>query len=104
VRKKGGGKFVHVEDVASAVAGAVGNEKASGRAFNLVDCYARWAAWAQLAADLFGREDLEIDFSSPENPKNQFSKEAAREVLGVELDRGREGMAEYLKDLAGAID
>jgi len=103
VRKKGGGKFVHVEDVASAVVGAVGNENVSGRAFNLVDCYARWADWAQMTATLLGRQDLEIDCSSPKDPQNQFSKKAAQEILGVRLDRGHEGIAEYLKSLAEAV-
>jgi nucleoside-diphosphate-sugar epimerase len=100
--KPGGGKFVHVDDVAAAVVAAVGNEHANARAFNLVDCYARWADWAKLACDVMGRTDFEIDFSSPGEPKNEFTKDAVRS-LGVELNRGHEGIRTYLEELAEVI-
>jgi nucleoside-diphosphate-sugar epimerase len=92
-----GGKFVHVEDVAAAVVATVGNPESAGRAYNLVDCYARWADWAQMAAELLGT-GVEIDMSSPPAPKNMFTKDAAR-TLGVELDRGHEGIREHLREL-----
>lgn len=95
--KPGGGKFVHVGDVAAAVTAAVGNPKAAGRAFDLTDCYARWADWAQMAADLLGVK-LPIDLSSPPQPKNMFSKDAVKS-LGVNLDRGREGIRTHLREL-----
>lgn len=95
--KTGGGKFVHVDDVAAAVVATVGNPAAAGKAYNLVDCYARWADWATMACDLMGIK-AEIDFSSPAQPKNQFTTDAARS-LGVELDREHEGIREYLREL-----
>ncbi|MCZ6810609.1 MAG: hypothetical protein O7D97_01275, partial [Planctomycetota bacterium] len=64
---------------------------------NLADCYARWADWALMAGELLGLE-VEIDTSSPPQPKNTFTKEAARS-LGVELDRGHDGIREHLREL-----
>lgn len=101
VRRKGGGKWVHVEDVAAAVAGAIGAPLAAGRPFNLVDCYLRYADWAALAAEVLGVK-ADIDFSSPERPQNEFTKDAAREI-GAGLDRGRAGIREHLVQLAGEM-
>jgi len=103
--KQGGGKFVYVEDVALATLGALTHEGASGQAFNLVDCYARWADWAKLACEALGLEvgvDREIDFSSPSEPKNTFSKEAAQSI-GVTLDRGEAGIRAHLEQLVKAM-
>lgn len=99
--RPGGGKFVHVDDVAAAAVAAVGNPDVAGRAFNLADCYARWADWAALVCRLTGIE-VQIDTSSPPQPKNLFSKEAAR-TLGVTLDRGHEGIREHLATLIAAM-
>lgn len=101
VRRPGGGKWVHVDDVVAAVVGAIGNPGAAGRPFNLVDCYARYADWAALAAEALGGT-ADIDFSSPERPKNEFTKDAGRE-LGARLDRGQEGIREHLRELAGEM-
>ena len=97
-RRKGGGKFVHVDDVAAATVAAVCSDQADGRAFNLVDCYARWADWAKMAAAVLDVE-ADIDFSSPAAPRNQFDVSAARS-LGVGLNRGFEGIRQHLVDLA----
>lgn len=97
ISKPGGGKFVHVEDVAAAITAVVGNPDASGKVYNLVDCYARWADWAKMAAELLG-VDAEIDMSSPPQPKNMFAKDAAHS-LGIRLDRGHEGIREALREL-----
>ncbi|MBX3406182.1 MAG: NAD(P)-dependent oxidoreductase [Phycisphaeraceae bacterium] len=95
--KPGGGKFVHITDVAEAVANAVGNADVAGRPVNLVDCYARWGDWAAMAEAELGI-DAEIDLSCPTQPKNMFSKDAAR-LLGVPLDRGHEGIRAHLREL-----
>lgn len=95
--RPGGGKFVHVDDVADAVIAAIDNPNAAGKAYNMVDCYARWADWAQIVAELVGNE-VEIDFSSPAEPKNTFTKDAV-ESLGVQLDRGMDGVREHLREL-----
>ncbi len=95
--RPGGGKFVHVQDVAAAVAATVGNPESAGRIYNLADCYARWADWALMARDLLGA-DVEIDTSSPPQPRNTFTKDAARS-LGVALDRGHDGIRVHLREL-----
>ncbi len=97
VDKAGGGKFVHVDDVSAATVACVGNPDAAGKAYNLVDCYARWADWALIAADLLGVQ-VEVDTSSPSEPRNTFTKDAVRS-LGVNLNRGHEGIREYLREL-----
>ena len=100
--KPGGGKFVHVEDVAQATVAAIGNAAAYGQPFNLVDCYARWADWAQMACDLL-EADVQIDTTSPAEAKNTFLKDKVREVLGVKLDRGHEGIRDHLTELCSLM-
>ncbi len=102
IRTPGGGKFVHVDDVAAATVACAGNPEAAGRAYNLVDCYARWADWAQIAAELLGVK-ADIDFSSPPEPKNTFTKDAAAS-LGVTLSRGHGGIRAHLRELIEAGD
>jgi len=101
IRQPGGGKWVHIDDTVAAIAGAIGNPSAAGRPFNLVDCYLRHADWAALGAEVLGVKG-DIDFSSPAQPQNTFSKNAAGE-LGVKLDRGREGIREHLRALAAEM-
>jgi nucleoside-diphosphate-sugar epimerase len=101
INKPGGGKWVHVEDVAAAIAAAIGNPAAAGRPFNLSDCYARWADLAQFGAEALGIQ-ADIDFSSPPQPQNHFAKDAARE-LGIALDRGHEGLRIHMRELAAAM-
>ena len=100
--RQGGGKFVHVDDVAGAIGAIVGNDAAAGQAFNLADCYARWGDIAQMAADELGVE-ADIDLSSPTESKNVFTKDAA-ESLGVPLDRGHDGLRTHIKELIGAME
>ncbi len=95
--KPGGGKFVHVEDVAAVAAAVVGNPEASGKPYNLVDCYARWADWAKMACDIM-RLRVDIDMSSPEKPTNTFKKDRVQ-ALGVNMNRGHDGIRAYLQDL-----
>jgi len=101
VRKPGGGKWIHVEDVASAVAAIVGNPGAAGKPYNMVDCYARYADWAGMAAEVLGTR-ADVDASSAAQPKNTFSKGAVQ-GLGVAMDRGHEGIREHLRQLAAAM-
>jgi nucleoside-diphosphate-sugar epimerase len=99
--KPGGGKYVHVEDVAAVITALVGHPGAAGQVYNLADCYARYADWAKLAAEVLGVE-IDIDFSSPEKPQNMFSKEASR-TLSINLDRGHLGIKQHLRELARAM-
>lgn len=100
--KKGGGKFVHVDDVAATVSALVGNPAAKGQAYNLVDCYARWGDWAQLAADIMQIRPR-IDLTSPPNAENTFDVSKARSLPGVGLNRGHEGIRGHLETLIGAM-
>jgi len=104
LHKPGGGKFVHVEDVAQAVANAVGNENVAGKPFNMVDCYARWADWAKLACKIVGHDDSAVDYSSPAEPANQFKKDSVQNILGVEMNRGLGGIETYMQELAGVME
>jgi nucleoside-diphosphate-sugar epimerase len=96
--KLGGGKFVHVDDVAAATVACIDNPKATPNVYNLVDCYARWADWALLAAKEIGCE-VEIDQSSPEAPKNTFITTNVANDLGVMLNRGTDGIRKQIQDL-----
>lgn len=100
--KQGGGKFVHVDDVAAAAVAIVGNPVAAGKAYNMADCYARWGDWAQMAADELGIE-ANVDLTSPDQPRNTFTK-AGVNSLGVSLDRGHGGIRDHLRELVGAME
>ncbi len=102
VTKEGGGKFVHVEDIADGVLASVRTPEASSQAFNLADCYARWTDVAQYAADALGITP-EISHVSPEEPKNMFDAAAARSVLGLGLDRGHDGLRAHMSHLASCV-
>lgn len=101
ITKSGGGKFVHVDDVAAVTVACVGNPDANAKVINLADCYARWADWAFMACQLLDIK-VEIDASSPEQPRNMFTKDTAR-ALGVPLDRGHEGIRQHLRELIDAM-
>ena len=108
--RKGGGKFVHVEDVAAATLAAVSNPGNSPAIHHLVDCYARWGDWGVMTAELLGVE-AEIDLDSPEQSLNRFETAGVREALGVAMDRGHEGIRDHIRAMielkasdAGATD
>lgn len=101
VERQGGGKFVHVDDVAGAIAAIVGNPAASGHVYNLADCYARWGDFAVWAAEILG-SDPDADLSSPPEPKNTFTKDAVQS-LGVRMDRGHGGLRTHLRELIEAM-
>lgn len=99
--RSGGGKFVHVDDVAAVVLATLDNPDAAGKAYNMADCYARWADWAQIIAEELDLK-ADIDFSSPGQPQNVFSKEAVQS-LGVMMDRGHNGIRGHIRDLIAAM-
>ncbi|MEQ8770495.1 MAG: NAD(P)-dependent oxidoreductase [Phycisphaerales bacterium] len=101
VTRSGGGKFVHVDDVAAALTASVGNDAASGQVYNLADCYARWGDFAVWAGEALGVE-AQVELSSPAEPKNVFMKDAARS-LGVPLDRGHEGLRRHVRELVARM-
>ena len=93
--RKGGGKFVHVDDVANATVACAERSPAEPATYHLVDCYARWGDWGVMTAELLGVE-AEIDLSSPEKSLNMFETEKVRTELGVELDRGFDGIRAHI--------
>jgi nucleoside-diphosphate-sugar epimerase len=100
---RGGGKFVHVKDVALACVRAIERDAAAGRAFHLADCYAKHTRFGEIARDLLG---LAPDVVAPDTgppARNRFSKDAAATTLGVPLDRGEAGMRGYVRELIDAI-
>jgi nucleoside-diphosphate-sugar epimerase len=110
-RRPGGGKFVHVEDVATAALGAVEARGTVARVVNLADCYARWGDLARMASEILGLDGRTpsgassgavIDLSSPPEPQNRFTKDAAR-ALGASLDRGHDGLRTHLAQLVRAM-
>jgi len=93
-----GGKIVHVHDVAAAVCAAVGNQAVAGRLFNVVDCYIYDEQVAVMARELTGSDSRIVDHRGP-GPRNHFDVRASREMLGVPLNRGHDGVREYVAEL-----
>lgn len=96
--RSGGGKFVHVDDVAKATVACIDNVNASPKVFNLVDCYARWSDWTEMIAEELGVETT-IDNSSPPSPANSFDTDDVTRELGIALNRGKDGIRAYIKEL-----
>jgi len=101
-RRPGGGKFVHVKDVAAVLTACVQQPETAGQVFSLADCYARWADWATMAAEELGLQ-ADIDLSSPAEPLNTFSKSPAAD-FGVPLDRGHAGIRSAIRELIEAME
>lgn len=102
----GGGKFVHVDDVALAICRAVERADApdvSGRAFHLADCYAKHTRLAEHAADLLGLPAGMVEPDTGPPAKNMFDKTATLEALGVEQSRGDAGLREHMARLIEAV-
>ena len=99
----GGGKWIHVEDVALATVRAIERDDASGHAFNLADCYCKHTQVGAFAAEALGlpADMVEIDDSPP--AKNRFDKTATQQILGVEMDRGEAGIRDYVRELVSVV-
>ena len=102
-QKPGGGKFVHVRDVAAVVSACIDQEQADGQIFNLADCYARWGDWARIAAEELAIADAEVDLSSLPESRNSFTKDNVQ-ALGISMDRGHQGIREHLRELIARMD
>jgi dTDP-glucose 4,6-dehydratase len=96
--RRGGGKFVHVDDVARSIAQPLTLDVQSGGIYHLADCYARWSDWATMASEIVGVE-VKIDDSSPDAPANMFTTEALENDLDVHLNRGHDGIRSHLESL-----
>jgi nucleoside-diphosphate-sugar epimerase len=98
-----GGKITHVQDVADALALAVGDESTAGQFYNLVDGYMYWQVAAELAKELTGSTAV-IDDRKGSGPRNQFDTRKAvaffdRHGNATALRRGRAGVREYVGEL-----
>ncbi len=96
--RTGGGKFVHVDDVAASIVAALDRPAGQPGIYHLADCYARWAEWASMACDILGTS-VDIDDSSPTAPKNMFTHDALEAELGIKLERGHDGIRTHLQQL-----
>ena len=97
-RRPGGGKFVHVEDVAETVARSAHKNHSGGHIYHLAECYARWCDWAACCCEITGRS-VEIDHGSPTAPKNMFDTSDLEQDLGFTWTRGWEGIESHLRSL-----
>ena len=96
--RTGGGKFVHVDDVAACIVASLDRPTGRPGIYHLADCYARWAEWATMACDILDTE-VPIDTSSPTSPRNMFTHEKLEADLGIVLDRGHAGIGSHLREL-----
>ena len=95
--RKGGGKFIHVQDVATATLAAADRAGEPPVLLHLAELYTRWCDWAEIACDILGTT-VPIDRSSPKRPKNNFDLDELTAV-GVDVERGMEGIREHLTTL-----
>lgn len=97
------GLLVHVEDVAEALALAVGDESVAGQFYNLVDCGLEWQEAAEITRALTKSEAVIQDRPSrgAQQPFNPAKAVAFfdQHGNGKALRRGREGVAQYLAAL-----
>ena len=97
------GLLVHVEDVAEALALAVGDESVAGQFYNLVDCGIEWQEVADITRALTGSGP--VNQVRPSRRRQQPFNPAKAVAFfdqhsnGKALRRGREGVAQYLAAL-----
>lgn len=97
------GMLVHVEDVAEALALAVGDESVAGQFYNLVDCGMEWQEVAEIAKDLSGSAAV-IQNRPSRGTRRAFDQTKAIAFFdqhgnATALHRGKEGVARYLAAL-----
>lgn len=95
----GGGKWVHVDDVALAILRALERDATNGHAFHLADCYAKRTRFAEHAAQIMGLDASLVEPDDGPPAKNMFSKRLENETLGVALQRGDEGLRVHMREL-----
>jgi dihydroflavonol-4-reductase len=102
-----GGKITHVQDVADALALAVGDPAVAAQFYNLVDCYLYWQAAAEIAKDLSGSSAV-IEDRRGKGPRNQFDTKKAVDFFDrhgntTALRRGIGGVRQYVAELLNLI-
>jgi nucleoside-diphosphate-sugar epimerase len=98
-----GGKITHVQDVADALALAIGDDAVAGEFYNLVDGYMYWQGAAELAKELTGSNATIVDRAGT-GPKNTFDTTKAAQFFRrhgntTALHRGVDGVREYVREL-----
>lgn len=91
-----GCNVVAVQDVAGALAAAVGNAKAYKQVFNLSDRFVYNVEVARLAREVAGSAAEIVEHEMPRPPAIRSDKVNA---LGIDLHRGDDGIREYLARL-----
>lgn len=99
VEVAGGGKIVHVENVAHAIDSAVDNKDAFGKVYNLVDFYVDNMAIAEMTKEICNSRS-KISGTSKQ-PVNTMDNTASRK-LGVRYV-GTEGLRRYIQELVELI-
>ena len=97
------GMLVHVEDVAEALALAVGDESVAGQFYNLVDCGLEWQEAAEMTKELTGSAAI-IQNRPSRGTRRPFNPVKAVAFFNQHgnakaLRRGKEGVAGYLAAL-----
>lgn len=93
-----GGKIIHVEDVAQAVVRAVGRDDVAGQVYELTDCHIYDQTVAEFAKAASG-SDAVIEDLKGTGPKHQIVADKARAAFNLGLDRGHEGVRQYVEEL-----
>jgi nucleoside-diphosphate-sugar epimerase len=95
----GGGKVVHVEDVAQAIDLAIDNKEASGKVYNLVDFYVDNMTIAKVARELsVSKSNIN---GTPKQPVNTVDNTQSK-TLGVHYV-GTKGLRRYIQELVKLI-
>ena len=95
----GGGKIVHVEDVAHAIDSTIDNRDAFGKVYNLSDFYIDNLSIAEMAKEICGSKS-KIS-GTPKQPKNTIDN-AESKKLGVRY-AGTESLRQYIKELIEVV-
>ncbi len=95
----GGGKVVHVTDVAQAIDLAIDKEKASGKVYNLVDFYVDNMTIAKMASEICNSKSNVS--GAPKQPINTIDNTQSK-TLGVHY-AGTEGLRRYIQELIKII-
>jgi nucleoside-diphosphate-sugar epimerase len=103
VSEAAGGKIVHVQDVADALACAVGDASVAGEFYNLVDRHMYWQVAAEIAMELTGSASVIEERKGP-GPKNTYDCAKAMAFLDrygktKALRRGLDGVRDYVGEL-----
>ncbi|ODS34262.1 MAG: putative epimerase/dehydratase [Candidatus Scalindua rubra] len=99
VEVSGGGKVVHVEDVAQSIDLAIDNKEASGKIYNLVGFYVDNMTIAKMAKEICNSKSSIR--GTPRQPKNTIDNSQSR-TLGVHY-AGTEGLRRYVQELIDLI-